>query len=172
MIVKKILHKRRRIFVFIDASNIIYGASELGWKVDFEKLIKYLKERFGAKKVFYYAGLDPENKKQLKFYEKLQEFGFILRLVPLKIFKGGIRKGDVDSRLTFDLMKLEKEYDEAIVMTGDGDYFWVLEYLLKRKMIWVFSFSRRTAKELKKLVEDRFANLESLRKILELKKVR
>jgi len=163
---------QKKVFVFIDASNIIYGASELGWKVDFEKLIKYLKERFGARKVFYYAGLDPENKKQLKFCERLQEFGFILHLVPLKTFKGGIKKGDVDSRLTFDLMKLEKEYDEAIVMTGDGDYFWVLEYLLERKKIWLFSFSRRTAKELKKLIGGRFANLESLRKNLELKKAR
>ena len=54
-------------YVFIDASNIIYGASNNGWKMDFKKLIKYLKKRFRVNKVFYYAGLDPENKKQLGF---------------------------------------------------------------------------------------------------------
>jgi len=32
--------------------------------MDFEKLIKYLRERYGAKKVFYYAGLDPEKMRQ------------------------------------------------------------------------------------------------------------
>ena len=54
--------------VFIDATNIIYGASRLGWKVDFKKLFKYLKERYQAVKIFYFAGVDDENKKQLKFY--------------------------------------------------------------------------------------------------------
>lgn len=33
-----------RTYAFIDASNIIYGTRDEGWKVDFKKLFKYLKE--------------------------------------------------------------------------------------------------------------------------------
>jgi len=161
---------KRATYVFIDASNIIYGCSNQGWKMDFQKLIKYLKERFEAKKVFYFAGLDPENKKQLGFYEKLQEFGYILRLVPLKTFSDGSRKGDVDSRMTFEIMRHFKNYDQVIVLTGDGDYYWVLEYLLEQgKNLKVLSFRKRTAREIKRLTGEDFTDLSRLRKMLEFK---
>lgn len=45
-------------YVFIDASNLFYGGvKELGWKIDYLKLINFLKEKFGATKIFYYAGV-------------------------------------------------------------------------------------------------------------------
>lgn len=158
-------------YVFIDASNIIYGCNSKKWKMDFKKLFKYLKERFNAEKVFYFAGLDPENKKQLGFYEKLQEFGYILRLVPLKTFSDGSRKGDVDSRMTFEIMRQYENFDKTVVLTGDGDYFWVLEYLIENdKKVRILSFPNRTAQELKKLVKGNFASLTSLKSILEFKK--
>lgn len=154
--------------VFIDATNIIYGASNNGWRVDFKKLAKYLKERFGAKQILYYAGVDQENLKQLKFYEKLQDFGYKLRLVPVKTFSDGKKKADVDSRMTFEMMLYLTEYNQAVVMTGDGDYYWVLEYLLEtNKKVWILSFPKRTARELKQLVGADFANLENVRKIVE-----
>ena len=152
--------KLNKTYAFIDASNIIYGCTSQGWKMDFAKLIKYLKNRYSCQKIFYYAGLDQENKKQLKFYEKLAEFGYILKLVPIKRFKDGKVKGDVDSRMTFELMRYLEEYKKAIVLTGDGDYYWVLEYLIqKRKRIHLLSFPTRTAQELKKLIGPGFANL-------------
>ena len=50
-------------YAFIDASNIIYGARDYKWKMDFEKLFHYLKTRFMAARILYYAGLDSANKK-------------------------------------------------------------------------------------------------------------
>ena len=122
-----------KTYAFIDASNIIYGSADAGWKMDYKKLRKYFQEKYGVKKIFYYAGLDAENKKQLRFYEKLQEFGYILRLVPVKVFRNGKKKADVDSRMTFEMMLYFNEYDRVIVMTGDGDFYWILEHLLKTK---------------------------------------
>jgi hypothetical protein len=29
----------------------------LGWKIDYNKLFKYLKKRYGASKVYYYGGV-------------------------------------------------------------------------------------------------------------------
>jgi len=158
----------KKTYAFIDASNIIYGCNSQGWKMDFAKLIKYLKTRHSCQKIFYYAGLDQENKKQLKFYEKLAEFGYILKLVPIKRFKDGKVKGDVDSRMTFELMRYLEEYKTAIVLTGDGDYYWVIEYLMqKRKRIYLLSFPTRTAQELKKLIGSDFANLGNSRSQLQ-----
>lgn len=160
-----------KTIVFIDASNIIYGAFAYGWKVDFRKLIAYLNNRFGAKDVRYFAGLDAENKKQIAFYEKLTEFGYKLRLVPVKKFADGRKKADVDSRLTFEIMRDISKFTQAVILTGDGDYFWVLAYLLskKRKKVILLSFAKRTARELKKLVGEQFTDISRLKRFISLK---
>lgn len=161
---------KQKTYVFIDASNIIYGASNHGWKMDFKKLAHYLKTRFKAVRVIYYAGLDAENNKQLGFYEKLQEFNYILRLVPVKTFKDGKKKADVDSRMTFEIMKYFSKYNRAIVMTGDGDFYWVLEYLLeKKKEVKLLSHADSTARELKKLFGEEFTDLGRIKSVLEYK---
>jgi len=157
-----------KAYVFIDASNIIYGCNDAGWKMDFEKLIQYFKNRFGANRVLYYAGLDSNNKKQILFYEVLQRFGYELRLVPVKTFRNGKRKGDVDARLVFEAMKYFAEYNEAIFLTGDGDYFWLLEYLLQSgKKIRLFAHRQSTAKELKQLFGSAFTDLSRQKRLLE-----
>lgn len=161
-------NNEKQMYVFIDASNIIYGCNDAGWKMDFEKLIQYFKKRFNVSRVLYYVGLDSQNKKQLLFYEALQRFGYELKLVPVKRFKNGKCKGDVDARLTFEAMKFIMEYNEVIFLTGDGDYFWLLEYLLETgKKIRLFAHKESAAKELKQLFGGRFTDISRLKKILE-----
>lgn len=158
------------LYVFIDATNIIYGTSYYGWKMDFKKLYKYLITRYKAKVIYYYAGVDNSNIKQLHFYEKLTDFGYKLRLVPVKKFSDGHKKADVDSRMTFEMMKMDKKFDKAVIMTGDGDYYWVLEYLLKnKKMVKLISHNKNTAQELKKLFGNNFTTLDSIKDIVKWK---
>lgn len=166
---KKQQNKKAKIkvktYTFIDATNIIYGTKGCNFYVDFQKLLKYLKERFESQKVFYYAGFDKEDLKQQNFYHKLKSLGFELRLVPVKRFSNGKKKADIDSRMTFELMLYLKEYSKVVVLTGDGDFFWVLEYLKKEKeKLWILSFPKQTAKELKTLAGPDFANLENIKK--------
>lgn len=104
-------------FAFIDASNLFYGGEKsLGWKIDYKKLIKYIKTKYFVKKVFYYGGVElngfsysildkkpidlnklivylekksKDNLKtisRIKFYLKLAQFGYLLQLKPVKIF--------------------------------------------------------------------------------------
>lgn len=48
-----------RTYVFIDASNLFYGGEKsLGWKIDYRKLLQYLKKRYGAKKIYYFGGVE------------------------------------------------------------------------------------------------------------------
>lgn len=54
-------HKRlgKSIFAFIDASNLFYGGEKsLGWKIDYKKLLLYIKKRYGVSRAFYYAGVE------------------------------------------------------------------------------------------------------------------
>ena len=159
------------VFAFIDASNIIYGSARHGWKMDFEKLMTYLRNRFLVQRVFYYAGLDKSNKKQIAFYKKIEQFGYEMRLVPVKRFKDGSKKADVDSRLTFEAMRDIDNYSSAVFMTGDGDYYWLFAHLLAKKKwgIRLIAHSKSTARELKQLFGGHFTDLSRLRNELERK---
>ena len=163
-------------YAFVDAANVIYrGNGPNDWKIDLRKLLGYLKERFGASAVFYYGGIDRKNDAQCGINRKMAKWGYLLRLNPVKYFQNEqgklYRKADVDSRMTFEIMQKLPQYDRAIVLTGDGDFYWVLEYLLQQKdRVWLVANPRKTAKELKKLFGANFANLDSLRSQLEYKK--
>jgi uncharacterized LabA/DUF88 family protein len=44
---------------FIDASNLFYGGEKsLGWKIDYQKLLEYLKEKYEVSTVFYFGGVE------------------------------------------------------------------------------------------------------------------
>lgn len=41
-----------RALAFIDASNLFYGGEKsLGWKIDYQKLLNYLKDKYKISKV-------------------------------------------------------------------------------------------------------------------------
>ena len=65
--------KKIKTYAFIDASNIIYGTRDDGWKVDFKKLHKYLAERYQCEVIYYFGGLEKDNVKQAAFYKKQLE---------------------------------------------------------------------------------------------------
>jgi len=51
--------RKKPVYAFIDASNLFYGGlKSLGWRIDYQKLLKYLKEKYGVKKTFYFAGVE------------------------------------------------------------------------------------------------------------------
>lgn len=158
-------------YAFIDASNIIYGTRDEGWKVDFEKLYKYLKERYQCNKIYYFAGQDEKNKKQQKFYQLLTKWGFELILKPVKIYSqlGGakVRKANCDVDLTFYAMRDTESYQRGIFLTGDGDFEVLFNYFIQQKKeIIIIANARRTAREIKKLKGLQFNNLSVLKEAL------
>lgn len=166
-----------KTYAFIDASNIIYGTRDEGWKVDFKKLFRYLKERFKCRKVYYFAGKFKKSPKQEAFYRKLGKFGYTLILKPVKFYYSSgkrVRKANCDVDLTFFAMRDLDKFDRVIFLSGDGDFEILLKHFLKlKKKVLIFANAKRTAREIKKLREVQFNDLLSLRKALEFtKKIR
>lgn len=158
-----------KTYGFIDASNIIYGARTEGWLIDQKKLIGYLKRKFKVSKTFFYFGKDEKNKKQEKFLKKLESFGYTLRVKQVKRY-GKRQKANCDVDLTLDMVLLKDKYDQAIVLTGDGDFLPLFEYLKKeKKEITIIAFPKSTARELKKFAGGRFIGLTNERYLLERK---
>lgn len=51
-----------KTYAFIDASNLFYGGEKsLGWKIDYKKLLEYLKEKYGVDHAFYFGGVEIHN---------------------------------------------------------------------------------------------------------------
>ena len=151
-------------YAFVDASNIIYGTRDEGWKVDFKKLFKYLKERYKCKKVYYFAGFESKHLKQQKFYKKLGKFGYDLVLKPVKIYfqpdGSRVRKANCDVDLTFYAMRDIDLFNRVIFFSGDGDFEILLKHFVKKKKeVLVFANARRTAREIKKLSKIQFNDL-------------
>lgn len=158
-----------RTYAFIDASNIIYGARTEGWLIDQKKLFNYLKTKFKTSKTFFYFGKDDNNPKQLGFLKKLESFGFILKVKQIKRF-GNRQKANCDVDLTLDMVLLKEKYDRAIVLTGDGDFLPLFEYLKKeKKEIAILAFPKSTARELKKFAGGNFIGLTNEKYLLERK---
>ncbi|MEK7517480.1 MAG: NYN domain-containing protein [Patescibacteria group bacterium] len=192
--------KKIRTYAFIDASNLFYGGEKsLGWKIDYQKLLKYLKIKYGTNKVFYYAGVELYGFKysilqkepidldallmfyrrkkivkkyiqRVKFYRKLRQFGYRLRLKPTKIFWNNGRrtkKANCDVDLTFDMMRYIAEYSDAVLLSGDGDFAILVKYLKEiGKSVTILARSERTAKELRILAGKDFRDFHYLREIL------
>lgn len=51
-----------KTFAFVDASNLFYGGEKsLGWKIDYKKLLDYLKNKYNVGKVLYFGGVELHN---------------------------------------------------------------------------------------------------------------
>ncbi|MEK7502923.1 MAG: NYN domain-containing protein [Patescibacteria group bacterium] len=198
-------------FAFIDASNLFYGGEKsLGWKIDYQKLLSYLKEKYTIHTAFYFGGVEihnftynyqisetvplenlekhlveilrNENEKlneaellligrhlqRVRFYRKLEGFGYKLFLKPVKLYEqedgSTKRKANCDVDMAFHLMKEKDNFSKVVILSGDGDFLPVLKYLKQSgKQVLIFSRGQRTAKEIRQFAGDKFLDFTRLK---------
>jgi len=114
-------------YAFIDSQNLNLSIQSLGWNLDFAKFRIYLQEKYGAKKVFLFIGYIKGNSDLYKF---LQSAGFICIFKPTLEYKDGTTKGNVDAELVLHTMIEYPNYNKAIIITGDGDFYCLVKYLI------------------------------------------
>ena len=199
-----------KIYAFVDASNLFYGGEKsLGWKVDYKKLIEYLKEKYEVSQTFYFGGVEihhfeynylknetvpldelekhltglVKNKgeklneadlvligrhlNRVRFYQKLNNFGYKLCLKPVKLYEqeDGTtkRKANCDVDMAFHLIKERDQFSRIIVLSGDGDFLPVLKHLKHLgKEVLVLARGPRTAKEIRQFAGDKFLDFTRL----------
>lgn len=155
-------------FAFIDSQNINLGISALGWKLDWKRFRIYLKEHYEVSRAYIFIGFMPDNQ---ALYNSLQRYGYILVFKPVTYRGDGKAKGNVDAELVLQAMIDYKEYDQAMIVTSDGDFACLVKYLYDQgKLGRVLSPNRKGCSVLlKRAAREKVDFLEFARSKLEYK---
>ena len=122
------MQKSSNNYAFIDSQNLNLSIQDQGWKLDFIRFRKYLKEKYSVTKAYIFIGYMEEYK---DLYKSLQEYGYVLIFKPTLKYKDGTTKGNCDAELVLQVMIDYKEYDKAVIVSGDGDFYCLANYLAK-----------------------------------------
>lgn len=128
-------------------------------KVNFKELLKFaLAGRNLIKANVYVVKSDlPEEQ---AFFEALEKSGYYLKIKELQVYPGGLKKGDWDVGIAIDAISSIPKIEVAVLITGDGDFTPLVEYLQHQGVsVEVIAFGRSTSSKLIS-VADRFYDLE------------
>lgn len=145
--------------MFIDVQNMYYSARNIyGSKVNFGNIVK---AGAGSQKLIRAVAYTISTKTgdELPFFEALHKSGIEVNTKELLEYESGQKKGDWDVGITVDIIRMLDTVDVVVIVSGDGDYVPLGEYIKNRGRIFhVMSFRESTST---KLVEcaDEYTNL-------------
>lgn len=127
-------------YAFIDSQNLNLGVQKVGWKMDWRKFRLWLAEKYGVTHAYMFIGYMAENE---SLYELMHEHGYLIVLKPTLEIKAKVEeeatthgeeqkpvvKGNIDADLVLYTMKEYRNYDKAVIVSGDGDFFGLVEFL-------------------------------------------
>lgn len=151
-----IKHKDQRVGVFIDVPNLYHSAKNLYHaKVDFKEVLKTAIANRHLIRALAYS-ISTEGGEEQAFVEALTKSGIEVRLKDLQIFPGGMKKGDWDVGLAVDAIKMGPKLDAIVLVTGDGDFVPLVEFLKLNFgcQVEVIGFGRSTSGHLKEAADD------------------
>ena len=163
-------HRRRQPkqpnnYAFIDSQNLNLGVQKIGWKMDWRRFRQWLHDKYGITHAFMFIGYMAENE---SLYELMHEHGYLVVLKPTLEVKPRpddesgkdsedqkpVIKGNIDADLVLYAMKEFPNYDKAIIVSGDGDFFGLVEYLaLENKLLKILTPNQRYSTLLKEFEE-------------------
>lgn len=140
-------NKQETVYAFIDGQNVNLGIKSQGWILDWRKFRQYLRNKYNVSRAYTFIGYRLGNE---SLYTNLQKMGYIVILKPTLELPDGSVKGNVDAELVLHSMIEFPNYDKAIVVTGDGDFHCLVEYLaLQKKLLHLLAPNRKYSSLLK-----------------------
>ncbi|PIR73954.1 MAG: hypothetical protein COU35_05075 [Candidatus Magasanikbacteria bacterium CG10_big_fil_rev_8_21_14_0_10_47_10] len=149
-------HPDQRVGVFIDVQNLYYSAKNLyKKKVNFGAIVKEaVADRKLIRAIAYVVRT--ESQEEQPFFEALYNLGIETREKDLQIYHSGNKKADWDVGLAVDAIRLAPSLDAVVIVSGDGDYLPLVEYLQKStgKQVEIVAFGETTSSRLVDEVDD------------------
>ena len=151
-----IKHKAQRVAVLIDVQNLYHSAKNLyNARVNFKELIKDAVAGRQLVRAMAYV-IRTESGEEKPFLEALMKIGIEARIKDLQIFPGGVKKADWDVGIAMDAVKLGGRLDALVLMSGDGDFVPLIDFLheVHGIQVEVAAFSRSSSQRLKDATDD------------------
>jgi len=172
---KKTKLSQKTTYAFIDSQNLNLGVKSCHWQLDFSKFRVYLNDKFKVDKAFLFIGYVPNNQ---KLYAFLKESGYICIFKPtLEVNKNKKTKtkevkikGNVDAELVLQAMIEMPNYNQAIIVSGDGDFHCLIRYLKSKKKLLKILVPNQQYSSLLRKFASHILNINLLKKKLEVKK--
>ncbi len=167
----------QRVGIFIDIQNLYHSSKNLyNARVNYKELIKALvAERKLIRAMAYVvktesilaAAATSTGKSESTFFDALKQSGIELRMKDIQVFPGGEKKADWDVGMAIDAVRMSDFLDVIILVTGDGDFVPLVDYVKwgKGRQVEVCAFSRSTNAKLRE-VADEFIAIEEIPKVL------
>jgi uncharacterized LabA/DUF88 family protein len=123
----------KKVVAYIDASNLKFGVEQSNWKLDYVSFRSWLRDKFSVSKAIIFIGLVHNNS---NVYNFLQSIGYSISFRPTIISSEGKTKGNVDGELILQISKdyYENKIDGVILVSGDGDYHCIVEFLKEKNI--------------------------------------
>ena len=163
-----VIYKDQRIGIFLDIQNLYHSAKNLYQaRVNFRELIRTLVGNRKLIRAVAYVVKSETALGEKSFFEALNQVGLELRIKDLQIYPGGQKKADWDVGLAVDAIRMADSLDVVILVTSDGDFVPLIEYLKwgLGKQVEVAAFGKTTSGSLKEHA-DYFTAVEDIPKIL------
>ncbi len=161
-----IKHPEQRVGVFVDVGNMYHSAKNLyNAKVNFKEVLKAaVNDRKLVRAIAYV--IKSKSPEEQKFFEALDSQGFEVRMKDLQVFMGGGKKGDWDAGMVVDVIKMASKIDVVVLVSGDGDFVPLVEYLQAHGiLVEVLGFHETTSARLIESVDD-YTDLSGQRKFI------
>lgn len=129
-------------YAFIDGQNLNLAVRDQGWKLDEQRFRVYLKDKYNVTKAYLFIGYVPTNQ---ALYTSLQGKDYILIFKPTLMLPTGKAKGNTDAELVLHTMLEYPNYDKAVIVAGDGDYYCLIEHLKKQNKLKKLLIPNRTS---------------------------
>ena len=124
-----------RIALFIDGANLYATSKQLGFDMDYRRLLREFQGRGNLIRAFYFTTLvESEEYSSIRpLVDWLDYNGFTVVTKPVKRFtdaQGHSRtKGNMDMEIAVDMLELAPRLDQAVLFSGDGDFRRVVQAL-------------------------------------------
>lgn len=149
-----IKHKEQRVGVFIDTQNLYHTAKNLyKRKVNFGAILKDAVAGRRLVRAIAYL-ITTESGEEKAFFDALEKLGIETKSKDLQIFAGGAKKGDWDVGLAIDAVRMAPKVDVIVIVSGDGDFVPLVEYLKNTCQVEVVTFGRSASAKLKEATDD------------------
>lgn len=155
-----IKHIGQKVVVLIDIQNLYHSAKNLyGARVNFREILKLAVNQRNLIRAFAYV-VRTKTGEEKPFFDALTKLGIESRVRDLQEFYGGLKKADWDVGITIDAIRIAPSVDAIVLVSGDGDFLQLVEYLKNQgKRVEIIAFGRSASLKLKETA-DEFIDLE------------